>query len=107
MYLKKKVCKEIHVLVLQGKYCVPYETMLERIVGVTFCFSNIHEVLKDINNHYRSMVMNTIRMNYDYSNEGSCIDEEPNESRFPKLLKEFIELLWDKCINYNKLLVIA
>ena len=45
MMHKKKVCKEIHVLVLHGKSCVPYETMLERIVGLTFCFNNIHEVL--------------------------------------------------------------
>ena len=45
MMHKKKVCKEIHVLVLHGKSCVSYETMLERIVGLTFCFNNIHEVL--------------------------------------------------------------
>jgi hypothetical protein len=52
--------------------------MLERIVGLTCNSSNIHEVIYDNYNHYRSIVMDAIRMNHDYLNEGSHVDEELN-----------------------------
>jgi hypothetical protein len=47
--------------------CVRYETILERVVGSTSTSSNIHEVIDDNNNHYRSMVMDAMRINYGYS----------------------------------------
>jgi hypothetical protein len=51
-------------------------------------------------------------MNQNYSCEGSRnipLDEELNvdTTMFFELLKDFNEPLWDGCINYSKLLVIA
>jgi len=57
---------------------VPYETMLERIVGSTSTSSNIYEVIDDNHNRYKSMVMEAMRINHGYSGEGSCVHEEPN-----------------------------
>jgi hypothetical protein len=52
--------------------------MLERIVDLTCNSSNIHEVIYDNNNHYRSIVIDAIRMNHDYLSESSQVDEELN-----------------------------
>ena len=57
---------------------VPYETMLEKIVGSTSTFSNIYEVIDDNHNRYKSMVMEAMRINHGYSGEGSCVHEKPN-----------------------------
>jgi len=46
---------------------VPYETMLERIVGSTSTSSNIYEVIDDNHNCYKSMVMEAMRINHGYS----------------------------------------
>jgi len=50
--------------------------MLERIVGLTCNSSNIHEVIYDNNNHYRSIVIGAIRMYHNYLSDGSHVDEE-------------------------------
>jgi hypothetical protein len=42
---------------------VPYETMLERMIGSTFSSSNMHRVVDDNNNYYKSIVMAVMRMN--------------------------------------------
>ena len=42
---------------------VPYDTMVEMMVGSTSSFSNVYKVIDDNNNHYRSMIMNTMIMN--------------------------------------------
>jgi lysine/ornithine N-monooxygenase len=42
---------------------VPYETMVERIAGSTSSANNVYEVVNDNSNLYRTMVMDTIRMN--------------------------------------------
>jgi len=74
---------------------VPYETVLERIVGSTSTFSNIHEVVNDNSNCYRSMVIDVMRMNHSYSSEDSCGDEDPygDTNNCFELLKDFDESL--------------
>jgi hypothetical protein len=52
--------------------------MLERIIGSTSTSNNIHEVVDDNSNLYRSMMIDVMRMSHAYSNEGSHVDEEPN-----------------------------
>jgi len=53
-------------------------TMLDMIVSSTSSSSNIHEIVDDNSNYYRSMVMDAMRMNHDYLCEGSRVDEELN-----------------------------
>jgi hypothetical protein len=86
--------------------------MFERMVDLTSSSSNIHEFAYDNSNPYRSLVMDAMRMNQNYSCEGSRnipLYEELNvdTTMFFELLKDFNEPLWDGCINYSKLLVIA
>jgi hypothetical protein len=68
---------------------------LERIVGSTSISNNIHKVIDDNNNCYRSMVMYAIRINHGYLGECLYIDEEPNvdTNRFFLFLKNYDELL--------------
>jgi hypothetical protein len=37
--------------------------MVEKIVGLTSSFSNVHEVINDNSNHRQNMVMDMMRMN--------------------------------------------
>ena len=69
---------------------VPYETMLERMIGSTFNSSNVHRVVDDNNDYYKSIVMAVMRMNQGDTNKCSIIDEEPNKdtTRFFDLLKD-------------------
>jgi hypothetical protein len=53
--------------------CVPYKTMLERMIDSTSSSSNIHGVIYDNSNYYRSMVMDAMRMTNGYSGEGSLV----------------------------------
>jgi len=53
-------------------------TILERIVGSTSSSSNIHEVVDDNSNRYRSIVTNEMIINYGYLGKGSHVYEEPN-----------------------------
>jgi len=83
--------------------------MLEMIVDSTSSSSNIHEVVDDNSNHYRSMVIDAIRISHGYSRNNLRRDKETNVDavRFFKLLKDFNEMLWDGFTNYSKLLVIV
>ena len=95
-----------------GETYVPYETLLERMIGSTSSSSNIYGFTDDNSNSYTSIVMDKIRMNHGYSGEGSrniILKEEPSvdATRFFELLKDFDELLWDGCTTTNKLLAIA
>jgi hypothetical protein len=74
-----------------GEPYVPYETMIEMMVGLTSSCSNVHRVIDENSNPYRSMIMNVIGMNQGYANECSIIDEEPNAdaTRFFDLLKDY------------------
>ena len=42
---------------------VPYETMLEKMIGSTFNSSNVHRVVDDNSDYYKSIVMAVMRMN--------------------------------------------
>jgi hypothetical protein len=43
-----------------GEPYVPYETMVERIVGSTFSSRNVYGVADDNNNPYRNMIMDVM-----------------------------------------------
>jgi len=83
--------------------------MVERMVGSTSSANNMHEVVDDNSIPYRNMVIDVIGMNQDYFGQYSIIDEEPNEemTRFFDLLKDSDKPLYDGCINYSKLSVVA
>ena len=42
---------------------VPHETMVKRMVESTSSSNNVHEVIDDISNPYRNMVIEAMRMN--------------------------------------------
>jgi hypothetical protein len=73
-----------------GEPYVPYETIVERIVGSTFNSSNVYEVVDDNSNPYRNMIIDAMRMNQGYVDQYPVIDEEPNvdATRFFDLLKD-------------------
>jgi len=52
--------------------------MIEIIVGSTSSSSNMYEVVDDNSSHYRSMMMDAMRINHGYLCESSCIDKEPH-----------------------------
>jgi hypothetical protein len=49
-----------------GKSYIPRETMIKRMVGLTFSSSDIHEVVNDSNKPYMNMVMYAMMMNQSY-----------------------------------------
>jgi len=57
---------------------VPHETMVERMVGSTSSASNMHRVINDNNNSYRTMVIDAMKMNQGHISQCPIIDEEPN-----------------------------
>jgi hypothetical protein len=71
--------------------------MVERMVGSTFNANNVHGVVNDNINPYRTMVIDAMTMNQGYASQCSIIDEESNAdtSRFFDLLKDSDESLWD------------
>jgi len=70
---------------------VPYDTIVERMVGSTCSFSNGHVVIDDNSNPYRNMVINAMRMNQGHVGQYPIIDEELNAdaTRFFDLLKDY------------------
>jgi len=50
-----------------GEPFVPHETMVERMVETTSSASNMHGVVDDNSNPYRTMVMDAMRMNQGHS----------------------------------------
>jgi hypothetical protein len=96
-------------LYMENLIYIPYKIMVEKIVGSTSTSSNVHEVVNDNSNPYKSMTINTMRMNQSYVGHWLIIDDEPNTdtTKFFELLKDFDKLLWDACTNHSKLSVIA
>lgn len=78
------------------------------IIESTSSFSNLHGVIDDNSNCYKSMVMDKIKMNQGYTSECSIVDEESNTNmaKFFEVLKDFDEPLQDGGINHSKLLII-
>ena len=68
---------------------VPHNTMVDKMVGLTFSYSNVHGVVDDNSNSSRNMVVNARRMNQGHNDQFSIIDEELNVDavRFFDLLK--------------------
>jgi hypothetical protein len=77
--------------------------MLERMVESTSSASNMHGVVDDNNNPYRTMIMDAMRMNQGHVDQYPIVDEEPNVDavRFFNLLKDSDEPLWDGCTNHS------
>jgi len=73
-FMEKYLCWFTH-----GEPYVPYNTMVEMTVWSTTSSSNVHEVVDDNSNRYRSMVMNKIRMNQGDTSECSIVNEELNK----------------------------
>jgi hypothetical protein len=48
------------------------------MVGPISSASNVHEVVNDNNNPYRTIVMDAMRMNQGHADQFPIIDEEPN-----------------------------
>jgi hypothetical protein len=72
MYLLKKEFFEKYLnWFAHGEPYVTYEIMLEMIVGSTFASNNMHGFVRETPNLYRSIVIDAIRMNQDYSSECS------------------------------------
>ena len=57
---------------------VPYENMIENMVGSKFSSSYVHGVVDENSNSYRNMIMNVMRMNQGYLGKYLIIDEEQN-----------------------------
>jgi len=93
--MEKYLCCFAH-----GELHVPYEIIVERMVGSTSSSGNI---LDDNSKGYWSMIINAIGMNQSVGDGCSIV----NATGFSDLLKNFDEPLWDGCTNHNKLLVVA
>jgi len=46
-----------------GEPYLPYDTMIETIVGSTSSSSNVYGVIDDNSNPYKNMIMDAMRMN--------------------------------------------
>jgi hypothetical protein len=75
---EKKIIEKYLCWFAHEKLYVHYDTMLERIVCSISSSNNIHKVVYDNSNRYRSMVMDAMRTNHGYSGEGSRVVEQPN-----------------------------
>ena len=88
--MKKHLCQFAH-----REPCVPYKTIVERMIGSTSSYSNEHGVVDDKNNNncHGSMLIDTMRMNQGDVDECSIVNEKQNANttRFFDLLKYFDE----------------
>jgi len=57
---KKRFMEKYLCWFAYGEPYVPYETMVERIVGSTFSSRNVYGVADDNNNPYRNMIMDVM-----------------------------------------------
>jgi len=78
-----------------GELFVRNKSMGERVVGSTFCASNVHGVANYNNYLYRNMVIDAMRMNQGNVSQCSIVKEEHNAdaTRFFNQLKDFDEPL--------------
>jgi hypothetical protein len=60
------------------------------MVGSTSSSNNVHGVVDDNSNHYRTMDIDAMRINQGHAGECSIVNEEPNADtiRFFDLLKD-------------------
>ena len=57
---------------------IPYETIVKKMVSSTFNSSNVHGVMDDNINSYKSMVIDAMRMSKSYEGECLSVYKEPN-----------------------------
>jgi len=69
---------------------ISHETMVEMIVRSTSSVSDVHGVVDDNNNPYRTMVMEAIRMNQSHASQCPIVDKELNAN-----MTSFFDLLKD------------
>jgi len=69
--LKKEFVEKYLCWYTHGESYIPYKTILEKMIDLIFSSSNIHEFADDNSNTYRSMIIDVIRMDHNYSGEGS------------------------------------
>ena len=75
-FVEKYICWFAH-----GEPYVPHETMLERMIDLTYSSRNIHGFMDDNSNPNKSMVIDVMRMNHDCSSKNSHnihLDEKQN-----------------------------
>ena len=59
-------------------HLVLHGTMVERIVGSTSSTSNVYGVVDNNNNPYKTIVMDSMKMNQGHADQLPIINEEPN-----------------------------
>jgi hypothetical protein len=93
--LQKKIIEKYLCLFTPSEPYIPYETIIKRMVESTSSSSNVHWVIDDNSNPYRSMVIDVMRMNQGYTSEYSIIDDKQNADTtwLFDLLKDSDELL--------------
>jgi len=76
--LQKKVNGGIPVLVCTLSTICSSQDHGRKMVGSISSASNVHEVVNDNNNPYRTIVMDAMRMNQGHTDQFPIIDKEPN-----------------------------
>jgi hypothetical protein len=63
------------------------ETMVEKIIGWTSSYSNVYKVVDNNNKFYKNMIMDAMKMNWDYACQYPIVDEKADATKFFDLLK--------------------
>jgi hypothetical protein len=80
--------------------------MVEKMIKSTSVASNVHEVVHDNNNnHYKNMVMGTIKINQGLASQCFIVYEEFNDdvTMFFDVLKDHDKPLRNSYINHSKI----
>jgi hypothetical protein len=83
--------------------------MVEKMIGLTFSYNNVYEVVVDNSNPYRNIVIDAMWMNQGYTSQCPIVDEEPNADT-TKFFLSFERLWWiimEWVHNHSKLSVAA
>ena len=67
LYIKKGFLEKYLCLFAHEEPYVPYDTMVEKIIGSTSSSSNVNGIVDGNRNLYRNTVMDTMRMNQGYA----------------------------------------
>ena len=91
--LQKRFMEQYMYWYAHGEPYVPHETMVERMIGSTSSASNVHGVVDENSNPYRTMVMDTMRMNQGHVGQCPIVEPNADTTKFFNLLKDSKELL--------------
>jgi hypothetical protein len=78
-----------------GKPYVPYMTMVEKMIRLTFSYSNVYEVVVDNSNPYSNIVIDAMWMNQGYTSQCPIVDKEPNADT-----TKFFFIFWKTLMNH-------